>query len=143
MPEASLFREKSRTAPKVEAVLHFDGAADPNPGPNCRSAFVLKMGATVVQRSIKIGQATNNIAEYKALIFGLAEALDRGVTDIEVYGDSLLVIRGVKRGPKKSGAPHLEALKAEAISLVRKFHSADLNWIPREENTEADELSKR
>lgn len=141
MPKELLFREPQRTAPKVEGVLHFDGGAEPNPGPNCTSAFVLKMGATVVEKCERIGQGTNNVAEYRALIFGMEEALRRGVTDLEVYGDSLLVIRGVRKGPRKSGAPHLEKLKAEAIAISKRFYRIEFNWVPREENQEADALT--
>lgn len=128
--------------PRVDGVLHFDGSADPNPGPNCRCGFILRMGAKVIEKSIFIGDGTNNTAEYRGLIEGMTAALAAGVSHIEVYGDSQLVIRGVKSGrPNKKGKPHLEKLKAEAIALAKQFEVCDLNWICREQNSEADVLS--
>lgn len=127
---------------KVEGVLHFDGSCNPNPGP-ARAAFVLKYGGKIVERSIDLGQGTCNIAEYHALIEGLTAAQSAGITHLEVYGDSELVIRGVTtRKFSAKNKPHLEALKRQAIDLIDKFYSVDLNWIPRGENAEADEISR-
>jgi ribonuclease HI len=140
MTQNQLAFPEQLTGPRIEGVLHFDGSCNPNPGPNSRAGFILRVGCKIIERSEHLGPGTNNTAEYHALILGLREALSRGVTHLEVYGDSLLVIRGVKRGPRKSGKPHLEVLKREAISLIRKFASIDLNWVAREQNQEADAI---
>jgi ribonuclease HI len=124
----------------IQAVLNFDGGCWPNPGPAV-AGFVLKYGVTIVEGSVPIGHGTNNIAEYSGLILGLQAALDAGVTDIEVYGDSTLVVNGVKRGPWKKGNPKLEALKADAVGLLSRFRRAEVIWVPREENVEADALT--
>lgn len=127
---------------RVDGVLHFDGSCWPNPGPNSQCGYVLRFGTRIVERTVFLGDGTCNTAEYHGLIHGLQAAIDAGVTHLEVYGDSQLVIRGVARMrlmPK--GKPHLEALKAVAIELVRRFAHVDLNWVPREQNVEADALS--
>lgn len=132
------------TGETLEAVLHFDGSCDPNPGPS-RCAFVLAIrGGRRIERTIELGQGTCNTSEYLGIILGMEAALAEGVTHLEVYGDSKLVIQGVRKmKPWAKGKPHLEVLKAKAQSLVRKFVKVDLNWIPREENAECDELSKK
>lgn len=124
-----------------DGVLHFDGACYPNPGPS-RCAFILRMGADVVQQRFDLGDGTNNTAEYWGIIHGMTAALERDVTHLEVYGDSQLVIRGVgKMKPWKGGKPHLEALKAQAQALVRRFARVELHWVDREQNAEADALA--
>ncbi len=125
---------------RLDAVLKFDGSCWPNPGPNSRCAFILHIGTKLIEKSIALGDGTNNTAEYHGLIHGLESALAEGVTHIEVYGDSQIVINGVKKGPWKKGKPHLEALKKQAISLVQQFQFVDLNWVPRDENADADAL---
>jgi ribonuclease HI len=138
----SLFGEPALSGPKVEAVLHFDGACDPNPG-HATGGFVLRLPAgKVVERSLDFGDGTCNTAEYMSLIAGLEAAIAAGVNWLEVYGDSKIVIGGVKKGPWKKGMPHLEALKAQAISLARKIPHVEFNWVAREDNQEADDLSK-
>ena len=87
-----------------------------------------------------IGEATNNEAEYTALIEGLKLALKRRVKDIAVRADSELVVRQMK-GEYKVKHPHLRPLWAEAVSLSRKFLSFGIQHIPREENARADELA--
>lgn len=126
----------------MDGVLHFDGGCWPNPGPS-RCGFILCMGAVRVERRIELGHGTNNTAEYHGIIAGMKEALARGVTRLEVYGDSKLVIEGVRKmKPWRKGKPHLEVLKAEAQSLVRQFRDGvDLNWVGREQNSEADALT--
>lgn len=139
----SLFPKPAFTGQKIEAVLHFDGSANPNPGPNCQCGYVLRLPAgRLIRKSIHLGQGTNNTAEYHGLLHGMRAALEAGVTDLEIYGDSRLVIEGVRKmRPWAKGKPHLEALKKTAQDLVRQFEHVDLNWVPRDENAEADELS--
>jgi probable phosphoglycerate mutase len=122
--------------------MWFDGSCWPNPGPNSQCGFVLRFGQRIIEKTIFLGQGTNNTAEYHGCIEGLRAALEVGVTDLECYGDSQLVLNGVRRmrlSPK--GKPHLEALKAQAIELARQFRKIEFIWIPREENSEADSLS--
>lgn len=127
---------------KTEGVLHFDGSCWPNPGPNSKCGFVLRFGTRLIERTHSLGDGTNNTAEYYGLIHGLRCAVENGINSLEVYGDSQLVINGVRRMRlSKKGKPHLEKLKAQAIDLARKFQWIEFNWIPREQNSEADALS--
>lgn len=129
----------------MNATLHFDGSCWPNPGPNARGGFILAIaGGPTIEHCIVFGQGTNNTAEYMALIAGLRAALAAGVSELDVYGDSQLVIYGVQRmRPAKKGKPHLEILKAEAIELARQFAKIAFNWVPRESNAGADAVADR
>lgn len=135
--------EQLHSSNTVKAVLHFDGSCWPNPGPNSQCGYILQIdGGKRIEKSVFLGQGTNNTAEYHGLIHGMEAALENGVNDLEIYGDSQLVIYGVRRMKlSKKGKPHLEILKARAIELARKFRSVDWNWVARENNLEADALS--
>src|SRR5437773_573645 len=104
----------------IAATLHFDGV--PNPG-HAGGGFILRIGNDApIERRLDFGDGTNNVAEYLSLIAGLKESLARNVTDLTVFGDSQLVIRGVARmRPSPKGKPHLERLKAQAIELAKRF----------------------
>lgn len=131
-------------------LLQFDGASEPNPGPS-GSAYVLfspprlyqsELIREVVQEGYKyIPHATNNEAEYTALILGLEEALKLGIETIRIEGDSNLVIQQVQHLWNVK-APTLIPLCAKASSLLLKFKSYTISHIPREENQDADALSK-
>jgi ribonuclease HI len=131
---------KPFTGIRIDGVLHFDGSCFPNPGES-QCGFALHVGMKIVERSIRLGHGTNNTAEYNGAIHGLRAALELGVTHLEIYGDSQLVIRGLQKGPWAKGKPHLEVLKKESLELMARFSVVDLNWVPREENARADELS--
>lgn len=140
--KSALFQSIDDATPRIEGILHFDGACWPNPGPSS-CAYVLLVGSRRFAKRVDLGFGTNNTAEYNGIIAGMNEALRQGVTRLEVYGDSKIVIEGVRKmRPWSKGKPHLEALKADAQALVRKFaHGVDLNWVPREQNAEADALA--
>jgi ribonuclease HI len=131
-------------------LLQFDGASEPNPGPS-GSAYVIYsppqvQGNELIREVIQEGymyipHATNNEAEYQALILGLSEALKLGITKIQIEGDSNLVIQQVQ-GNWKVKAAHIVPYKSKASSLLRKFKESILKHIPREENSDADALSK-
>lgn len=127
---------------RIDGVLHFDGSCWPNPGPNAQCGYVLVIRGDRHEKTVHLGQGTNNTAEYHGLIHGMTAALEKGVTHLEVYGDSQIVIYGVRRMKlSKNGMPHLEALKAQAIQLALKFSAVDWNWVPRDQNADADALS--
>lgn len=132
-------------------LLQFDGASEPNPGPS-GSAYVIfspiltdESGdqiRNVVQEGFTyIPHATNNEAEYTALILGLTNALNLGITEIEVEGDSNLVVNQVQ-GLWKVKVPKLVPLQSKANKLLWKFKKWSVKHIYREENTDADRLSK-
>lgn len=139
---SGIFAGAAANSPKIDGVLFFDGSCWPNPGPNSQCGFKLHVGSHIIERTIPLGTGTNNTAEYHGIIEGMRAALEAGVTHLEVYGDSQLVIRGVaSMKPWRKGKPHLEALKAEAQDLARKFTRVEFNWVPREQNADADALS--
>ena len=133
----------TRTGVEGSWTLYADGAARGNPGP-AASGWVLDdpAGAPHEGGGIALGRATNNVAEYRALVEGLTRALALGVTAIEVRMDSELVVRqmtGVYR-VKNEG---LKPLHAEAQSLARRFTRFAIRHVPRAENARADAEANR
>ncbi|MGH7725575.1 MAG: ribonuclease HI family protein [Candidatus Eiseniibacteriota bacterium] len=123
--------------------LHADGAARGNPGP-AAAGYVLDdpEGRPREAHGIVLGVATNNVAEYRALIVGLARALELGAETIDVRMDSELVVRqmlGVYR-VKNEG---LKPLYAEAQSLARRFRKFSIAHVRRELNERADREANR
>ena len=123
-------------------VLHCDGAARGNPGPAAIGAVLFAPGRLepVVAISEAIGRATNNEAEYRALIAGLQAALEAGVTHLLVRLDSELLVHQMD-GSFRVKAPGLKPLAREAAGLVRRFASVVFEQVPRERNTIADDLA--
>lgn len=130
--------------------LYFDGAIEPvNPGGCASYGWVLKSGDVIVAQGHGVvsgpgPESTNNVAEYGALIAGL-EAFVHGALrsePVEVCGDSRLVLEQVA-GRWKCKAKHLRPFLFRAKALVAKCKRLTLRWIPREENAEADALSRR
>ncbi len=123
-------------------VLHCDGAARGNPGPAAIGAVVFAPGRVepVAAISERIGRATNNEAEYRALIAGLQAALAAGVTRLLVRLDSELLVQQMTGGYRVK-APGLKPLHKEAVALVGRFASVAFEQVPRERNTIADELA--
>jgi ribonuclease HI len=124
----------------VDAVIFFDGACQPNPG-EASYAFTLRREATgeLVQECGRIGRATNNQAEFWAVIYALQFALKIGVTRLIVRGDSKLVIDALS-GKNRIGAEGLLPLYLLATRLCSMFDSVELEHIPRRLNERADRL---
>jgi len=124
----------------VRAVLRTDGGARGNPGP-AGAGFVLhgSDGTLLSSGGRFLGDATNNIAEYEALIWGLETALDLGVSDITVLCDSELVVRQVN-GVYKVKHPNMRPLFVRTLELLRRFGAFQVRHIPRAENAAADKL---
>jgi ribonuclease HI len=119
----------------------FDGASRGNPGIAGAGCCILDGGDVVWECAKYLGVKTNNEAEYAALITLLAEARSRGMREIEIRGDSKLVVSQVSR-KWKINKPNLMALAKEAWELMEDM-KVRLVWVPREENTLADKLSNR
>ncbi len=124
----------------MKATLHTDGGARGNPGPAAIGA-VLRDGSNHVVGEISkvIGDTTNHIAEYTAVIEGLKLAHELGVTDIEVQMDSKLVVMQLS-GEWKIKSDGLRGLAVEARRLLNRFSSAKLTHVGREANADADKL---
>ncbi len=128
----------------LDAVLiYFDGGARGNPGPAAIGALVLDPTSVPPHRlatvSERIGETTNNVAEYRALIAGLEAAAATPARVARVRGDSKLVIEQVA-GRWKVKQPHLKPLHAEACALLARYDEIDLAHVRREQNVEADAL---
>lgn len=122
--------------------LHTDGGARGNPGPAGIGA-ILKDGPRVLgEVAMSIGVATNNVAEYQAVITGLELALEQGVRELEVYMDSQLVVSQLK-GEWKIKNADLKPLALRARSLMNRFDRINLSHVPRELNHEADRLANQ
>jgi ribonuclease HI len=123
---------------KGEWKAHIDGGSRGNPGPAAAGAYVnTPNGALEIKKCL--GHATNNVAEYSALIMLLEAALDDGVTQIEVRADSELLVKQMK-GIYKVKNHNLAPLFIKAKNLEKKFKSFTIIYVPREENLEADRL---
>ena len=120
--------------------LFTDGGARGNPGPAGIGARLLTAeGQLVEELGDAIGPATNNVAEYQALLAGLELALDHGVQCLDVFMDSELIVRQVS-GQYRVKDATLKALHEQATRLLHRFHEVEVWHIPREQNSEADSL---
>jgi ribonuclease HI len=124
----------------VKARLFTDGGARGNPGP-AASAFVLEAedGTVLEARGEAIGVATNNVAEYQALIAGLRRAVDVGVDELEVVSDSELLVKQM-RGEYRVKNEALKQLTLEAAALAREVGRVVYTHVRREQNELADRL---
>ena len=124
----------------MRARLSTDGGSRGNPGP-AAYGYVLETGdGTVLDaRGETIGVATNNVAEYRALLAGLASALERGVDELEVISDSELLVNQM-RGEYKVKSSNLRELVDEAQALALRFASIRYTAVRREHNELADRL---
>lgn len=125
------------------AFLYADGAARGNPGPAGAGAALVDEDGHVVGEAMRhLGHATNNVAEYTALIIGLEEARRQGVQDLEIRMDSKLVVEQMN-GKWRIKHPNLKPLAIQAGALLASFPKREIRHIPREQNAIADALANR
>ncbi len=145
MPADTLLERAERMKVGIDsqrdAVLHCDGASSGNPGESGIGA-VLVLGDNTYEISEHIGIATNNIAEYTALIKGLAKAEALKVDRIKIFLDSELLVRQIE-GIYKVKSVKLQGLYQSAIAHLKSFKAYTIKHIPREENKKADALAKK
>jgi ribonuclease HI len=124
----------------VKAKLSTDGGARGNPGP-AAYGYVLEAedGTVLDARGERIGVATNNVAEYRALIAGLAKAVELGIDELEVVSDSELLVKQMQ-GEYRVKNEALRELNDEANSLERKLGRVRYKAVRREHNELADKL---
>ena len=124
----------------MRARLFTDGGARGNPGP-AAAAFVLEAedGSVIDSRGEAIGIATNNVAEYRALIAGLERAIELGVSELEVVSDSELLVKQM-RGEYRVKNAALIDLSLEAGRLARRLGAVRYTAVRREHNELADRL---
>ncbi|MHB9288380.1 ribonuclease HI [Halobacteriales archaeon Cl-PHB] len=122
------------------AHVYFDGACRGNPGPAAVGWVIVTDGGIVAEGGETIGRATNNQAEYAALIRGLEVARDHGFDEVEVRGDSELIVKQV-RGEYDTNDPDLRERRVDVRELLRSFDDWSISHVPREVNDRADELA--
>ena len=125
----------------VRLILYTDGAAQPNPGPAAIGVVILDTSGHVISKIHRhIGRATNNQAEYQALIAGLVRARELGAEQVEVRSDSELMVRQIQ-GRYRVKDAGLKPLFEQSIRLANQFVAFSCIHIPRKRNL-ADALSK-
>ncbi len=134
-----LFSEPER--PSDAYVAQIDGAARGNPGPASYAVLIRKPTGEAVERIRKaIGQTTNNVAEYYALIAALDYAAAHGITKLSIRSDSELLVRQIQ-GRYKVKSASLRPLHERARKLAQALAYFSIEYVPREQNREADALA--
>jgi ribonuclease HI len=122
---------------------YVDGAARYNPGPAGAGVYIESEGARPAEELFEaLGQTTNNVAEYRALILALRRAEELQADEVEILSDSRLLVEQVN-GRFRVKAEHLKPLMSEAVQRAKRFRKFSLRHIRREENTNADRLANR
>ncbi|MFH1269818.1 MAG: ribonuclease HI family protein [Candidatus Omnitrophota bacterium] len=122
--------------------FYIDGASKGNPGPSGIGVVVCRGGETIKNISSFIGNTTNNVAEYTALIYALQEGITLDAKKVEINTDSQLLYRQIKRIYKIKNA-NILGLYNQARLLMSAFEDVSLRHIPREENKGADKLANK
>ena len=118
-----------------------DGAARGNPGPAGAGVHIEAVDGRPAEELVAaLGKATNNVAEYSALLLALARAAEMGAETVEILSDSLLLVQQVN-GVFKVRAPHLIPLVSEAVRRAKGFRRFSIRHVPREKNRLADRLA--
>jgi ribonuclease HI len=131
---------------KGNYLLHADGSGTGTIDNPAQGAIGVALrdpeGHPIAEISSRIGPATNNVAEYRALIEGLRLARNRRIQRIRVFLDSELVVDQLN-GRAEVGKEHLRLLHTEACSLLQEFANIRISWVPRKWNAEADSLATK
>jgi ribonuclease HI len=124
----------------MKLVVHVDGGSRGNPGPAAAACVLCtSAGELLDEASELLGTATNNVAEYRALLLGLARARALGASEVEVVNDSELVAKQV-RGLYKVKHPAMRPLHREALAALDAFERWSIRSVPRAQNAHADAL---
>lgn len=124
----------------MKLTVHVDGGSRGNPGPAAIAAVISDADGQVVHEVHEtIGRATNNVAEYRALILGIERAAELGGTELELIGDSELIVKQV-RGEYRVKDAGLKPLHSAAQQALGHFAEWQIRHVKREQNAEADAL---
>ncbi|MCS6866099.1 MAG: ribonuclease HI family protein [Gemmataceae bacterium] len=124
------------------ATLHIDGASRGNPGPAAYAIVLTQPGRPDLEHAETIGTATNNVAEYTALVEGLSRAAQMGVQKLNIFSDSELLVRQMT-GEYQVRSAELRSLYEQARRLWDQFARVTIQHIPREQNRRADALANQ
>ena len=124
----------------MKVVVHVDGGARGNPGPAAAACVISSPeGETLGEHTRLLGTATNNVAEYRALLLGLECAQELGASEVEVVGDSELIAKQVQ-GLYKVKHEAMRPLHQQAMAALREFEEWSIRTVPRAQNARADTL---
>jgi len=123
----------------TEVTIHIDGASRGNPGPAAWAFVIVADGQTVCEECGRIGEATNNVAEYTALIKALERALAMQARIVHIKSDSELLVKQLN-GEYRVRNAGLMALYEQAQELRQQFEQVDFAHVYREQNKRADKL---
>ncbi len=139
-PPAGEGRIPADRAEGLKVVVHVDGGARGNPGPAAAAAVASTPdGGELAERNAYIGEATNNVAEYRAVLLGLELATELGADEVEVVNDSELVAKQIS-GEYRVKNKGLQPLYLETMAALREFGEWSVRSVRRESNERADEL---
>ncbi len=124
----------------ARVVVNVDGGARGNPGPAAVAAVVATPDGEVIDRAAKvIGRATNNVAEYEAMLLGIERAAAAGACEVDLVGDSELIVKQVL-GEYRVKDANLAELHKEVRAALTAFDRWSIRHVRREQNAEADRL---
>jgi ribonuclease HI len=124
----------------MKVIVHVDGGARGNPGPAAAACVISSPeGEVLGEHAQLLGSVTNNVAEYRALLLGLAKARELGASEVEVIGDSELIAKQV-RGVYKVKHEAMKPLHQEALAALKGFERWSIRTVPRAQNAHADAL---
>jgi ribonuclease HI len=124
----------------MKVIVHVDGGARGNPGPAAAASVVSDpTGEMLDEHARLLGEVTNNVAEYRALLLGLERARALGATEVEVVNDSELIAKQVQGAYKVKHAA-MRPLHLEAMAALRQFERWSIRSVPRAQNAHADAL---
>lgn len=122
-----------------EAYVYFDGGSRGNPGPAAIGWVIVTDAGIVAEDGRRIGDATNNQAEYEALLAGVQAATDAGFDELHIRGDSELIVKQI-RGEYDVNDPTLREYRIDVMSALQAVDRWDVQHVPREANDRADAL---
>ena len=124
----------------MKVVVHVDGGARGNPGPAAAACVISSPeGETLGEHTRLLGTATNNVAEYRALLLGLECTRELGASEVDVVGDSELIAKQVQ-GLYKVKHEAMRPLHQQAMAALREFEDWSIRTVPRAQNARADAL---
>lgn len=124
----------------MRAIVHVDGGARGNPGPGAAACVIATPeGEILGEHAELLGEVTNNVAEYRALLLGLERARELGVSEVEVINDSELIAKQIN-GQYRVKHPAMRPLYLDALAMLREFERWSVRTVPRAQNAEADAL---
>jgi ribonuclease HI len=124
----------------TKVIVHVDGGARGNPGPAAAACVIsTPAGEILGEHAELLGEVTNNVAEYRALLLGLKRASELGASEVEVVNDSELIAKQIN-GQYKVKHAAMRPLYLDAIAALRGFERWQVRTVPRARNAQADAL---